>query len=62
MAYGCLPSFKMADDKLRLPTSGGGLVNYSDEYKGKFKFSPILVVVLIVLVIIAEFILHKFVG
>ena len=52
--------FKMADNKIRLPSSGGGLVNYKEEYKSKFLFSPIIVVVLIVIVILAEYILHTF--
>ena len=49
--------FKMAD-KIRLPSSGGGLVNYSDEYKTKFSFSPVWIVVFIVVVIAMEYVLH----
>ena len=58
MAYACLHPFKMAD-KIRLPSSGGGLVNYDEEYKSKFTFSPYIVVVLIVAVIIFEYLLHR---
>ena len=46
-------------DKINLPRSGGGLVNYQEEYKSKLKFSPIVVVVLIVLVVIFEYFLHR---
>ena len=55
----CLPTnFKMAD-KISLPKSGGGLVNYKDEYKSKFIFPPYVVVVLIVLIVVIEFIIHR---
>ncbi len=49
----------MADNKIRLPSGGGGLVNYYDETKSKIEFSPYVVIVLIIAVIILEIILHK---
>lgn len=49
----------MSDDKIQMPMSGGGLIRYSDEYKSKFKFSPILVIGIIILVLIIEFFLHR---
>jgi preprotein translocase subunit Sec61beta len=47
-------------DKIRLPTSGGGLVNYGDEIKSKINLSPMSIVVFIVIVVILEYLLHKF--
>ncbi len=49
----------MADDKIQLPSSGGGLVRYFDEYKSKISLQPIYIVVFIVLFIIIEMYLHK---
>jgi len=46
-------------DKINLPRSGGGLVNYGEDYKSKLKFSPFVIIVLIVLVVVFEFILHR---
>ncbi len=50
----------MAQDKIQMPSSMGGLVRYFDEYKSKFEFKPMMVIVLIVLVIIIEILLHSF--
>lgn len=52
----------MAQDKIQMPSSQGGLVRYFDEYKSKIVISPFHVVILIVLVIIIEFLLHTFGG
>lgn len=46
-------------DKIQMPSSGGGLVRYFDDYKSKIEFKPIVVVGFIVLIIIVEFILHN---
>jgi len=51
----------MADNRIQMPSSSGGLVRYFDDIKSKLSFSPYVVVGLIVLVIIIEFILHKYV-
>jgi preprotein translocase subunit Sec61beta len=50
----------MSDNKIRLPSSGGGLVNYGDSYKSKLMFPPYMVVVFIVFIVIVEILLHKF--
>ena len=50
----------MAQDKIQLPQSGGGLVRYFEDYKSKFEFGPIVVVVIIVAVIVLELLLHRF--
>ncbi|MEW6062746.1 MAG: preprotein translocase subunit Sec61beta [Nanoarchaeota archaeon] len=49
----------MADDKIRLPSSGGGLVRYFEDYKSKMEFKPHYVIAFIVLVIIIELVLYK---
>ncbi|MBS3095286.1 preprotein translocase subunit Sec61beta [Candidatus Woesearchaeota archaeon] len=48
----------MADDRIRMPSSGGGLVRYFEDYKSKIELSPMLVVILIIAVIIIEVLLH----
>ncbi len=48
----------MAQDKIRIPASGGGIVRYFDEYKSKFEIKPGHVIVLILIVAIIELILH----
>ena len=45
-------------EKIHMPSSGGGLVRYFDDYKSKIEFKPIFVVVFIILVIILEIYLH----
>lgn len=50
----------MADSKIQMPSSGGGLVRYFDDYKTKFEIKPIYVIVVIVLIIIVEIYLYKF--
>ena len=47
-------------EKIRMPSSGGGLVRYFDDYKSKIEFKPHYVIVLIIVVIIIEFILHNY--
>ena len=48
----------MADNRITLPSSSGGLLRYFDEYKSKIEFKPGYVIAFIVLVIILEIILH----
>ncbi len=48
----------MADNKINMPHSAGGIVRYFDDYKSKIEISPYLVVGFIVLVIIFELVLH----
>lgn len=49
----------MADNKVRLPSSGGGLVRYYDDFKAKIEIPPMWVVIIIAFVIILETYLYK---
>ena len=49
----------MSQDKISMPSSGGGLIRYFDEYKSKIQISPIAIVVVIALVIIIELLIQK---
>lgn len=42
----------MADNRITLPQSGGGLVRYSESTGSKIQMSPTAVIVMIVVVII----------
>lgn len=46
-------------NKVQLPSSGGGLVSYSDDVKSSIEISPISVMVFIVVVAIFETMLYK---
>lgn len=46
------------DNKIRMPSSGGGIVRYFDDYRSKLEFKPIAVIIMIVIVIILEVVLH----
>ncbi len=46
------------DNKISLPSSGGGLIRYFDEYRSKISFKPGHIIVLVVIIIIIEIILH----
>ncbi|MBT3866269.1 preprotein translocase subunit Sec61beta [Candidatus Woesearchaeota archaeon] len=48
----------MAQDKIQMPQSGGGLVRYFDNYHTKIEISPKTVVFMIVAVIIVEILIH----
>ncbi len=48
----------MAKDKINMPASHGGIMQYYEEYKGKIEMSPYIVVVLTIAVIIMVVILH----
>lgn len=48
----------MAKDRIQMPTSGGGLVRYFDDYKSKITFGPWVVIIMIAVVIVLELILH----
>jgi len=47
-------------DKVRMPSSMGGLVRYFDEYKSKISFKPGHIVILAIVVIIIMIILHAY--
>ena len=49
----------MASDKVQMPSSGGGLVRYFDDYKSKIEISPVVIIVIIALIAIVEILLHK---
>ena len=48
----------MADDKIYMPQSGGGLLRYNEEGGTKFRMSPQFVVVLIAIVIVLALLFH----
>ena len=48
----------MADQKINMPSGMGGIVRYSEDSTSKIVFSPSLVVVFIILVMILELVLH----
>jgi len=50
----------MANNKISLPSSGGGLMRYSDEIKSKFFIKPVHVVILIIIVALIGIYLYKF--
>ena len=49
----------MADNKVQMPSSGGGLVRYFDDYKSKITIGPVAIIVFIALVVIVEILLYK---
>lgn len=52
--------FKMSDkNRISLPSTGGGIIRYFDEYKSKFEIKPAYVLVAIGLVILLALLLHK---
>jgi len=52
----------MAEDKIRLPSSMGGLVSYTSEYDSKIQFKPAYVIVFCVVVVLIAIILHIYAG
>ncbi len=46
------------NNKVQMPTSGGGLVRYSDESRSKFQIKPEHVIVLVIIVILVQLVLH----
>jgi preprotein translocase subunit Sec61beta len=42
----------MATDALGLPSTGGGLMRYNDEYNSKLKFGPGVVIGMIVVLVL----------
>ena len=47
------------DNKINLPSSGGGLVRYFEDVKSKTEIKPEYIIAFIILVIIIEIILYK---
>ena len=50
----------MADDRIQLPQSGGGLVRYSETTGSKIQLTPIMVIVIIAVVTLFAVLLHVF--
>jgi len=46
-------------NKITMPSSGGGLMRYFDDYKSKVQIKPSYVMVLVVIVIIVELVIQK---
>jgi preprotein translocase subunit Sec61beta len=47
-------------EKLQMPSSGGGLIRYFDDYKSKIEIKPTVIIASIIVVILLELYLHKF--
>ncbi len=45
-------------ERIQMPQSGGGLIRYSDDYKGKIQVGPMAVITMILVVIFVELLLH----
>jgi preprotein translocase subunit Sec61beta len=52
----------MAQERIRMPMSEGGLVRYSDETKSKFIVKPAVVIGLGIAIIIIAVVLHVLYG
>ena len=50
----------MSDDRIQMPSSGGGIVRYFDDYRSKIEFGPKVVVGMIIVVMVVELIIHFF--
>lgn len=48
----------MADDKIRMPSSGSGLIRYYDDYKSKIEIPPTYIAGIIAAVIVIIAFLH----
>ena len=51
-------------DKIQMPSSGGGIVRYFDDYKSKIEFGPmvVLIMIIVVMVIVASYIVLNIGG
>ena len=50
----------MADNKIHMPSSMGGLVRYFDEYKSKISLKPGSIVVIAIVIIVLLIILNAY--
>ncbi|MBI2141385.1 preprotein translocase subunit Sec61beta [Candidatus Woesearchaeota archaeon] len=50
----------MADERISMPASQGGLVRYYNEYKSKIQIKPIHVVAFAIAVIVLELLIRIF--
>ena len=60
MAYSSPAFFKMAQDRISMPSGMGGLVRYFDEYKSKIKFKPGHIVIFSIVIIIIMIFLYSY--
>ena len=49
----------MADNRIQLPQSGGGIVRYFEDFKSKIEFGPWVIIGTIAVIIVLEILLHK---
>ena len=49
----------MATERISMPSSGGGLLRYFDDYQSKIQINKVVVLVVIVLVVVVELILQQ---
>ncbi len=49
----------MTENRIQMPSSGGGIVRYFDEYKAKIELSPKIIIALIIFIAVLEIILHQ---
>jgi len=57
--HSTLTDFPMADNKIRMPSSGAGLTSFYEESKSKVLISPQAVLGIIVLIIVITIILNS---
>lgn len=50
----------MADNKINLPSSGGGIVRYFEDVKSKLEIKPMVLLIIIIAVVLIELYLYKF--
>lgn len=48
----------MADNRITMPSTQGGLVRYFEDYKSKIEFKPGHIIILVVIVMLIELFLH----
>ena len=46
------------DNRMRLPTGGAGITNFTDEYKSRFMISPAGVIIFIVAIVVFAILLR----
>lgn len=47
-------------EKIQMPSSGGGLIRYFDDYKSKIEIKPMVIIIAIIIVVLLELYLHTF--
>lgn len=50
----------MAQERIQMPSSQGGLVRYFDDYKSKIEFKPGHMIVLIIVIVVIEIFLNLY--